>query len=87
MILNVLIRIILAQELSTDGSKSSSVIISIYVFILKVHLRIWSCLPVKFVNFLKSRLNFNILLSLNICKQTFHISHVRISQKLKGVLM
>ena len=24
---------------------------------------------------------------LNVCKQTFHISHVRISQKVKGVLM
>ena len=43
----------------------------------------------KFVNFLKSRLIFNIfvLLFLNVCKQTFHISHVRISQKLKGVFM
>ena len=25
--------------------------------------------------------------SLNVCKQIFHISHVRISQKVKGVLM
>ena len=24
---------------------------------------------------------------LNVCKQTFHISHVRISQKVKGVKM
>ena len=24
---------------------------------------------------------------LNVCKQTFHISHVRISQKVKGVLI
>ena len=23
---------------------------------------------------------------MNVCKQTFHISHVRISQKIKGVL-
>ena len=46
-------------------------------------------MPVKCVNFLKSRLIFNIfvLLFLNVCKQTFHISHVRISQKLKDVLM
>ena len=39
-------------------------------------------MPVKFVNFLKSRLIFSIiLLFLNVCKQTFHILHVRISQK------
>ena len=42
----------------------------------------------KFVNFLKKYANFYyILLILNVCKQTFHISHVRISQKVKGVLM
>ena len=29
----------------------------------------------------------HILLFSNVCKQTFHISHVRISQKVKGVLM
>ena len=38
----------------------------------------------KFVNFLKSRL---ILLFLNVCKQIFHISHVRISQKVKSYNM
>ena len=53
MILNVLIRIILAQELSTDGSKSSSVIISIYVFILKVHLRIMELFAREICKFLK----------------------------------
>ena len=37
----------------------------------------------SFVNFLKSGLIFNILLSLNVCKQTFHISHMRISQKMR----
>ena len=38
--------------------------------------------------FLKNYANFYlILLFLNVCKQTFHISHVRISQNLKGVLM
>ena len=26
------------------------------------------------------------MLFLNVCKQTFHISHVHISQKVKGVL-
>ena len=41
----------------------------------------------KFVKFLKSRLILNILLFLNVCKQTFHISRVRIYQKVKGVLM
>ena len=40
----------------------------------------------EFVKFLESRLIFNILF-LNVCKQTFHISHVRISQELKGILM
>ena len=53
MILNVLIGIILAQELSTDGSKSSSVIISIYVFILKVHLRIMELFAREICKFLK----------------------------------
>ena len=44
-------------------------------------------MSVKFVNFLKSRLIFNILLFLNVCKYTFHICHVHISQKVKGVLI
>ena len=35
--------------------------------------------------FLKKQANFqHILLFPNVCKQAFHISHVRISQKLKG---
>ena len=29
---------------------------------------------------------YHILLFLNVCKQTFHISHVCRSQKVKGVL-
>ena len=29
----------------------------------------------------------SILLFLNVCKQTFHIYHVRISQKVEGILM
>ena len=38
--------------------------------------------------FLKMYANFlYILLFLNVCKQTFHISYVRISQKEKGALM
>ena len=38
--------------------------------------------------FLKKKANFYlILLFVNVCKQTFHISHVRISQNVKGVLM
>ena len=38
--------------------------------------------------FLKKLGNFlHILLFLNVCKQTFHISHVRISQKVEDVLM
>ena len=35
-------------------------------------------MPVKFVNFSKSRLIFNILLFLNVCKQTFHTSRAHI---------
>ena len=38
-------------------------------------------LPLKFVNVFKSRLLFNILLFLYVCKKTFHKFHVRISQK------
>ena len=45
-----------------------------------------SYLPVKFVNLLKRRLIFNMLLFLNVCKQTFHTSHMHMSQKVKGVL-
>ena len=41
----------------------------------------------KFLNVLKRGLIFYILSFLNVSKQTFHISHVRISQKVKGVLM
>ena len=46
-------------------------------------------MPVKFVNFLKSRIIFklNIQLFLKVFKHTFHLSHVCISQKVKGVLM
>ena len=29
----------------------------------------------------------SMLLLLNVCKQTFHISHLRVSQKVKGILM
>ena len=39
------------------------------------------------VDFLKSRLIFNIFCCFKLCKQTFHISHVHISQKVKDVLM
>ena len=40
----------------------------------------------KFINFLKSKLIFHILLFLNVCKQTFHRSHLDISQKVKSIL-
>ena len=46
-----------------------------------------SYLTMKFINFIKGRLIFNILLFLNVCKQNFHITLAHISQKLKGVLM
>ena len=41
----------------------------------------------KFVNFLNIGLILSILLFLNVCKQYFHLSQVRVSQKVKGVLM
>ena len=47
----------------------------------------------KFANFLKSRIIFNVLIPLFLyvskmfLKQTFHLTHVLISQKIKGVLM
>ena len=42
----------------------------------------------KFVNFLKRRVTFDIFyFSLNVCNQTFHISHVRTSQKVDGAVM
>ena len=41
----------------------------------------------KFVNFLKSRLIFIILLFLSVSKQTFRIPHMRLSEKVKGILM
>ena len=38
--------------------------------------------------FLKNLANFYLIqLFLNVCKQTFHISHARTSQKVKGVLI
>ena len=39
------------------------------------------------VDLLKSRLIFNIFCCFKLCKQTFHISHVHISHKVKYVLM
>ena len=41
----------------------------------------------KFVNFLKSRLVLTYAIVLNLRKQTFHISRMRMSQKVEGVLM
>ena len=65
--------------------------ISLYVWVYTKTISWKFCilnLPVWFVNFLKSRIIFNILYCfLNVCKQTFHISHVRISQKAQSVLI
>ena len=44
-----------------------------------------SYLPVKFVFYLKSKKH--IQLFLYVCKQTFHVSWVRVSQKVKGGIM
>ena len=66
------------------------------VFIQKQHpesfaflfLRILKLFAHEVCKFLKKQANFqHILLFLNVCKQTFRISHVRISQNAKGVLM
>ena len=50
-------------------------------------LRIAELSAREVVDFLKSRLIFNIFCCFKLCKQTFHISHVHISQKVKDVLM
>ena len=51
-------------------------------------LRVFKLFTREVCKFLKKWANFYlILLFLNVCKQTFHISHVHISQKVKGVLM
>ena len=56
-----------------------------FVFLI---LKVLELFAREFVNFLKSRLIFNVFYCfLNVWKQTFHISHVRISQKVKSVLM
>ena len=57
-----------------------------HICLCSIYLSIYMCMCLswvicKFVNFSKSRLIHNILLFLNVCKQTFHISHVRISQE------
>ena len=66
--------------------------ISLYVY---VHIKtiFWKIfflnrLLVKFLIFLKSRLIFLLLYCFSMfVNKTFHISHVRISQNVKGVLM
>ena len=50
-------------------------------------LRIRELFAREACTFLK-KVNFeHILLFLNVCQQTFHISHVRISQKVQSFLM
>ena len=51
-------------------------------------IRILELFAREVCKFLEQWVDFkHILLFLNICKQTFHISHARISQEVKGVLM
>ena len=51
-------------------------------------LRIFEFFAREVCKFLKKKANFYlILLFLNVCKPTFHISHMRISQNIKVVLM
>ena len=68
----------------------------IFVFIQKQYLANFAFLILRIIKlftrevckFLKNKANFQYILSFrNVCKQTFHISHVRISQKVKGVTM
>ena len=62
-----------------------------FVFIQKQHLESFALLFPKILKlftrevskFLKKQAN----LFLNVCEQTFHISHERISQNVKGFLM
>ena len=50
-------------------------------------LRLLELYAREFCKFLKKQVNlYLILLFLNVCKLTFHISHVRISQNEKGIL-
>ena len=67
-----------------------------FVFIQKQYSENFAFLPLRILElfacevwkFSKKQANFYlILLFLDACKQTFHISYVRISQNLKGVLM
>ena len=67
-----------------------------FVFIWKQYLenlallilRILELFAREVCKFLKKYANFyHVLLFLNVCKQAFHISHVRVSQKVKSVLM
>ena len=69
-----------------------------FVFILKQHprnfafliLRILELFAREVCRFLKKSANFYLIpLYLNVCKQTHisHVSHVHVSQNLKGVLM
>ena len=49
------------------------------LYIIKLFLR-------KVCKFLKKKANFyHVILFLNVCKQTFNIYHVRLSQNVKGV--
>ena len=51
-------------------------------------LRILELYAREVCKFLKNWANFYLnLLFLNVCKQTFHIPHVLISQNLKGFLL
>ena len=65
-----------------------------FVFIQKQYpfafliLRILELFAREVCKFLKNYANFYLIrLFLNVCKQTFHISHVLKSQNIKGVLM
>ena len=51
-------------------------------------IRILELFAREVCKFLKKYANFYLILFfVHICKETFHISHIRVSQNVKGVLM
>ena len=50
-------------------------------------LRILKLFTREVCKFVKSRLILTCSMFLNVCRHTFHVSHVHISPKVKGVLM
>ena len=72
-----------------DHDTNAELKISLYVcvHIKTIILTILELFALEVFKVLKKQTNFkHILLFLNVCKQTFDISHVRVSQNVKDVL-